>query len=179
MNFGTESERLRFEGNFKEGKRHGSGVLRKEDEIIVEGEWVDDKYVEDEKPDGQQKDGLDPSKSFEEFDRAFRDSLEKKDSASPQQTPLGQNNIDKYQSQVLDQAFSSTHLITPGCGSFAMPFPSQNICVFVLSNLKHGFSKKYWNLKNQLFSKKDFNRLKKCRLGWFALPFGLKYIVEN
>lgn len=52
MNFGTESERLRFEGNFKEGKRHGSGVLRKEDEIIVEGEWVDDKYVEDEKPDG-------------------------------------------------------------------------------------------------------------------------------
>jgi len=35
MNFGTEDEKLRFEGNFKEGKRHGFGTLRKGDEIIV------------------------------------------------------------------------------------------------------------------------------------------------
>jgi hypothetical protein len=35
MNFGTEDEKLRFEGNFKEGKRHGFGILRKGDEIIV------------------------------------------------------------------------------------------------------------------------------------------------
>ena len=99
MDFGTESERLRFEGTFKEGKRHGFGILRKDEEIIVQGEWVEDQYIEPEKDVGFQKDGLDPSKSFEEFDRAFRESLDKNNDAS---SKPNDQHTDKFSSFSID-----------------------------------------------------------------------------
>jgi hypothetical protein len=48
LDFSDGDQNLVFEGNFKEGMRHGFGVLRRDGEIVVQGDWENDKFLEEE-----------------------------------------------------------------------------------------------------------------------------------
>jgi hypothetical protein len=49
MDFSAGDQNLVFEGHFKDGKRDGFGVLRRDGEIVVQGEWENDQFLEEEK----------------------------------------------------------------------------------------------------------------------------------
>lgn len=174
MNFGTEDEKLRFEGNFKEGKRHGFGTLRKGDEIIVQGEWQDDKFAEESKTGGDKREGLDPSKSFEEFDRAFRESSGKTEISG---TENGKGNIIKFQGDLLIDEWGFSSLTYSG-QSATMCIPDYSNGTQALFNVSSFlFNQKLKSLKTTFLSKSQGSFIKK-KLRWFAVPASLKYFFD-
>lgn len=78
LDFSAGEQNLVFEGHFKDGKRDGFGVLRRDGEIVVEGEWENDQFIEEEK----EGDGIETSGSFEEFDRKVKESLQQQGKTS-------------------------------------------------------------------------------------------------
>lgn len=76
LDFGAGDQNLVFEGEFKDGKRHGFGVLRRDGEIVVQGDWQDDKFLEEEKEKEKEASGMQTSGSFADFDKKVKESLE-------------------------------------------------------------------------------------------------------
>ena len=96
LEFSGQDQKMEFQGQFKAGKRHGPGTLRKDGEVVVQGEWSEDKFLEDEKQKEKEKSGLETSGSFAEFDQKLRESLQQQSQTKGQMDQNSKQKDIKY-----------------------------------------------------------------------------------